>query len=189
VFRERGQSTKRDAFAADVMVHLDHLYRMAFHLAKDPTDADDIVQETLLRALAAHDQFTPGTNLKAWLSRILHNFFIDYYRQKKRWVSVDDEQTEFHNWETSPADNPGPESQVLLNELDDQITQVLRKIPEEFRIPILLVDMGDFSYDEVAAILSCPIGTVRSRLSRGRKLIQRPLQSYVGGKPKKAVEK
>ena len=169
------------------MVHLDHLYRVAFHLVKDPTDAEDLVQETFVRALAAHDQFDPGTNMKAWLTRILHNFFFDQYRQKKRWISAEEvvePNTDY--WEHLPAENPGPESHVLLKEANDQITAVLSRIPEEFRAAIVLVDMGDFSYDQAAAILSCPIGTVRSRLSRGRKLLQQHLRAYVGGEAQKS---
>jgi RNA polymerase sigma-70 factor (ECF subfamily) len=158
------------------MIHLDHLYRVAFHLARDATDAEDLVQETVVRALAACEQFDPGTNMKAWLTRILHNFFFDHYRQRKRWVSTED----VSDWEhLLPAENPGPESQALLRELDDQITAVLRKIPEEFRAPIGLVDVGDFTYEEAAYVLSCPTGTIRSRLSRGRKLMQQYLRPYV----------
>ena len=172
------------------MVHLDHLYRVAFHLAKDPTDAEDLVQETFVRALAAHDQFDPGTNMKAWLTKILHNFFFDHYRQRKRWISAEEvSEPESDYWERLPAENPGPESHVLLKELNDQITMVLRRIPEEFRAPIVLVDMGDFSYDEAAAILSCPIGTIRSRLSRGRKLLQQYLRAYVGSEEKRSKQK
>lgn len=181
---------KHDAVAKEAMVHLDHLYRVAFHLAKDPADAEDLVQETFVRALAAHEQFDPGTNMKAWLTKILHNFFFDHYRQRKRWISAEDgTQPESDYWKRLPDLNPGPESHVLRKELDDQITQALRKIPEEFRVPIVLVDMGDFSYDEVAAILSCPIGTIRSRLSRGRKLMQQYLKVYVGGEQEKPKRK
>ena len=181
---------KRDAVANEAMIHLDHLYRVAFHLAKDPVDAEDLVQETFVRALAAQEQFDPGTNMKAWLTKILHNFFFDHYRQKKRWILAEDgTQPEFEHWQRLPDLNPGPESHVLRRELDDQITQVLRKIPEEFRAPIVLVDIGGFSYEEVAAILSCPIGTIRSRLSRGRKLMQKYLNAYVGGEPKRATQK
>jgi RNA polymerase sigma-70 factor, ECF subfamily len=183
-------SAKHDAVANEAMIHLDHLYRVAFHLAKDPVDAEDLVQETFVRALAAHEQFDPGTNMKAWLTKILHNFFVDHYRQRKRWISAEDgTHPESEHWQRLPDLNPGPESHVLRKELDDQITQVLKKIPEEFRAPIVLVDMGDFSYDEVASILSCPIGTIRSRLSRGRKLMQQYLKVYVGGEPKRATQK
>jgi RNA polymerase sigma-70 factor (ECF subfamily) len=183
--KPKAGDAKRDTIASEAMVHLDHLYRVAFHLAKDPTDAEDLVQETFVRALAAHEQFERGTNLKAWLTKILHNFFFDHYRQRKRWVSADEvAQTESGHWERPGAANPGPESDILLKELDDQITAALRQIPEEFRTPIVLVDVGDFSYEEAAAILSCPIGTIRSRLSRGRKLMQQYLGVYVGGEQK-----
>ena len=170
------------------MTHLDHLYRVAYHLEKDPAHAQDLVQETFARALAAHGQFTPGTNMKAWLTRILHNIFFDRHRLKKREVAVEDrELPESAVW-TSAAE-PDPETQVLRKELDEQISEVLRRIPEEFRLPIVLVDMVDFSYEEVASILSCPVGTVRSRLSRGRKLLQKALSEYVGGSSKKVSMK
>ena len=180
----------RDAVANEAMTHLDHLYRVAFHLARDPADAEDLVQETFVRALAAHEQFDPGTNLKAWLTKILHNFFFDHYRQRKRWTSAEEgAEGEVEFREPLQDLRPGPESNVLQKELDDQITTVLQKIPEEFRAPILLVDMGDFSYEEVAAILSCPIGTVRSRLSRGRKLMRQYLEIYVGSEARSATKK
>jgi RNA polymerase sigma-70 factor, ECF subfamily len=98
---------ERDVFAREAMTHLDHLYRVAFHLAKDQESAEELVQETFVRALAAYDQFNPGTNMKAWLTKILHNFFFDRYRQIRRWVSTDDptHQESDH----LPAENPGPE--------------------------------------------------------------------------------
>lgn len=177
----------RDAVASEAMVHLDHLYRVAFYLAKDTSDAEDLVQETFARALAANEQFDPATNMKAWLTKILHNFFFDHYRRTKRWVSAEDpSQPQSDYWERLPAENPGPERRVLLRELDDQITDGLRRIPEEFRAPIVLVDVGDFSYEEAAVILSCPIGTVRSRLSRGRKLMRQYLTDYIRGEQEKA---
>lgn len=183
--RETG-GAKRDAVASEAMAHLDHLYRLAFYLAKDTSDAADLVQETFVRALAAHEQFDPATNMKAWLTKILRNFFFDHYHQKKRWVSAEDlPQPQSDYLESLPAENPGPERSLLLSELDDQITDVLRQIPEEFRTPIVLVDVGDFSYEEAAAILSCPIGTVRSRLSRGRKLMRKFLTPYIVGEQEK----
>ena len=167
------------------MTHLDHLYRVAFHLAKEPDEAQDLVQETYVRALGSYEQFAPGSNLKAWLTRILYNFFSDNYRQKRRWVSVESnslEEDESDYWERVPIENPGPESHILLKELSAKISAALKKIPEEFRLPITLVDMGDFSYAEAAEILSCPIGTIRSRLSRGRRLLNNHLKVYVGSK-------
>jgi len=179
------ESVKRTAIATEAMTHLDHLYRVALHLAKGPADADDLVQETFVRALAAHEQFDPGTNMKAWLTKILYNVFFDHYRRNRRWLSAEDgTQPEFEHWQHPVDLNSGPESHVLRKELDDQIVQGLSKIPEEFRAPIVLVDIGDFSYGEVAAILSCPIGTIRSRLSRGRKLMQQYLKAYMGDEEK-----
>jgi RNA polymerase sigma-70 factor (ECF subfamily) len=165
------------------MEHLDHLYRVAFHLAKEPNEAQDLVQETYARALTSYGQFAPGTHLKAWLTRILYNFFSDRYREAKRWVAVEDqagrEDQPSDYWEKTPAENPGPESAVLSKELNAQIGDALKQLPEEFRLPLVLVDMGDFSYAEAAEILSCPIGTVRSRLFRGRRLLHRCLKAYV----------
>ena len=187
--RKAGEA-ERDAFTREAMVHLDHLYRVAFHLAKDEDHAQELVQETFVRALAAHHQFNPGTNMKAWLTKILHNLFFDRYQQSKRWISTDDPASqESDYWKRSSTENPGPESQVLLKELSANITDALKRIPEEFRAPILLVDMSDFSYAEAAEILSCPIGTIRSRLSRGRKLAQQYLAAYVGLKQKGSYSK
>ena len=165
------------------MEHLDHLYRVAYHLAKEPNEAQDLVQETYARALTSYRQFAPGTHLKAWLTKILYNFFSDRYRDAKRWVAVEDqagrENEPGNYWEKTPAENPGPEGAVLSMELNAQIGDALRQLPEEFRLPLVLVDMGDFSYAEAAEILACPIGTVRSRLFRGRRLLHRCLKAYV----------
>jgi RNA polymerase sigma-70 factor (ECF subfamily) len=125
----------------------------------------------------------PGTNLKAWLTRILYNFFFDAYGRNKRTVAADDvvEMGEKKNfWDTLSSDNPGPEKRVLQMELARKINEALKKIPDEFRAPLVLVDMGDFTYQEAAEILACPIGTVRSRLSRGRRLLQKRLSDYLG---------
>jgi RNA polymerase sigma-70 factor, ECF subfamily len=173
----------RERFASEIMTHLDHLYRVAYYLVKNADEAQDCVQETCARALGSRSQFTPGTNMKAWLTRILYNFSHDAYARNRRMVSAEDisEAGEQRNdfWETLPAANPGPETLVLERELGAKIGDALRRIPEEFRAPIVLVDMGDLSYAQAAQVLSCPIGTVRSRLSRGRKLMEKQLQGYV----------
>lgn len=175
------------------MTHIDHLYRVALHLAKEEDQAQDLVQESYARALAAYQQFSPGSNMKAWLTRILYNFFYDHYHERKRWVSVEDQGPQGEGdqdyWEKVAADKPGPESNLLLKELNVTITEALKKIPEEFRTPILLVDMGDFSYTEAAEILSCPIGTIRSRLSRGRRLLHKHLKGYVNIETEEPEEK
>ena len=166
------------------MLHLDHLYRVAIHLAKKSDEAGDLVQETYARALDSYRQFTPGTNMKAWLTRILYNFFFDRYHEKKRWVSAGDknplEEEGVDYWASVADDDPGPESHILRKELNTKIAEALRRIPEEFRAAVLLVDMGDFSYAEAAEILSCPVGTIRSRLSRARRLLHKQLKGYIG---------
>jgi RNA polymerase sigma-70 factor, ECF subfamily len=184
VTARRKTKEERERLFREATVHLDHLYRIAFHLANGPDDAQDLVQETYLRAMSAYEQFTPGTNMKAWLTRILYNFFFDHYHDKKKWVSVEDvgEKEAVDYWEMVSTGNPGPEGHVLVSELHARIADALRKLPEDFRAPIVLVDMGDFSYAEAAEILSCPVGTIRSRLSRGRTLLQKYLKAYVGAK-------
>jgi RNA polymerase sigma-70 factor (ECF subfamily) len=173
----------RERFASEIMTHLDHLYRVAYYLVKNPDEAQDCVQETCARALGSQRQFTPGSNMKAWLTRILYNFSHDAYARNRRMVSAEalsdagEHGKDF--WETLPTANPGPETLVLEQELGAKIGDALKRIPEEFRAPIVLVDMGDLSYEQAAQVLSCPIGTVRSRLSRGRKLIEKQLQDYV----------
>jgi len=170
-------------FSSEVMTHLDHLYRIALYLVKNEDEAKDCVQETCARALNSYRQFNPGSNMKAWLTRILYNFFFDTYQRGKRTVSFGSQPNAADAgqdyFDRLPAEYPEPEEQVLQHELSTKIQNALRAIPEEFRAPILLVDMGDFSYAEAAEILSCPIGTVRSRLSRGRKLLQRHLSGYL----------
>jgi RNA polymerase sigma-70 factor (ECF subfamily) len=165
------------------MPHTDHLYRVAFHLVKDPDQANDCVQETYLRALSSYQQFSPGTNMKAWLTRILYNFFFDAYHKSKRMVSVeassDGREVGLDYWERVAGGESDPEQLALKGELSSRINEALRKIPEEFRIPIVLVDMGDLSYAQAAEILLCPVGTIRSRLSRGRRLLQNHLKEYL----------
>ncbi|MGH7766380.1 MAG: sigma-70 family RNA polymerase sigma factor [Candidatus Binatia bacterium] len=179
----RSKEDAQEKFALEAMRHLDHLYRVAVHLARVPDDAHDLVQETYVRALTRYEQFAPGTNLKAWLTKILHHLFFDNYREAKRWVSAEDKSgekgCESDYWEKLPTENPGPEKNILSEELSVKITEALRHLPEEFRLPIVLVDMGDFSYAEAAEMLDCPLGTVRSRLFRGRKILYQRLKSYV----------
>ena len=173
---------EQERFASEMMTHLDHLYRTAFFLVRNKDEAQDCVQETCARALTAQGQFAPGTNLRAWLTRILYNLFFDTYGRNKRTVAGDDvaEMGEKNFWDTLSSDNLGPETRVLQLELAEKISEALKKIPDEFRAPLVLVDMGDFTYQEAAEILACPIGTIRSRLSRGRRLLQQRLSDYLG---------
>jgi RNA polymerase sigma-70 factor (ECF subfamily) len=180
---KKSRVTPREEFVREAMAHIDYLYRVALHLVREANEAQDLVQETYARALDARDRFAAGSNLKAWLTKILYNFFYDQCHQKKRWVlleTVSSDEEGSNYWNSMSADSSGPESQLLFKELSEKITEVLRKIPQEFRLPIVLVDMGDFSYAEVSEILACPPGTVRSRLSRGRKLLYKHLKAYLG---------
>jgi len=179
---------EKEKFCLEAMTHLDHLYRVALYMAKEPNDAKDLVQETYSRALSSYRQFTPGTNMKGWLTTILVNFFFHDRKRKKKWLSVEDgcgqDREAIDYWERVASENPSPETELLSKELKGKITDVLRKLPEEFRLPVILVIMGEFSYEEAAEILSCPVGTIRSRLFRGRKLMYSHLQEYMGVKEK-----
>jgi RNA polymerase sigma-70 factor, ECF subfamily len=192
----RGKETsdkEKEKFCHEAMTHLDHLYRVALHLAKESNEAKELVQETYSRALGSYKQFTPGSNIKAWLTTILCNFFFHDRNQKKKWLSVEDnfgqDEEPSDYWEQIATENPGPETQMLLKELKGKITDVLNKIPEQFRLPIILVIMGDFSYAEAAEILSCPVGTIRSRLFRGRKLVYKELKGYMDTQEKSERKK
>ena len=183
VSESKARTREREQFAAEVLTHLDHLYRVAFHLVRNQDEAQDCVQETCARALSSRGQFTLGTNMKAWLTKILYNFFFDSYARNQRTVAAEDllrgaDAGDF--WQTHGADNPGPEGDFLQQELGARIAAALRQIPAEFRAPIVLVDLSEFSYAEAAEALSCPVGTVRSRLSRGRRLLQKHLSAYLG---------
>ena len=181
--KEKNSAAAREQFLHEAVAHLDHLYRVAFHLASQPEEAEDLVQETYARAISSYEQFNLGSNMKAWLTRILYNLFFDRYHEKKRWISVEEVVggTEALDYsEIVPTGNPGPEPYALLKELNAKISEALRKLPPDFRVPIILIDMEDFSYAEAAEILSCPVGTIRSRISRGRKLLHKYLRAYVG---------
>jgi len=172
---------EKSDFKQEAIAYLDHLYRVAFHLTRERADAEDLVQETYLQAVTHHDQFTAGTNLKGWLTKILYNLFINRYHRDKRMVSLDQADAETGvSWvESLKGSSGGPETELLQTELQDKIQEALNSLAEEFRSPVVLVDIGDFTYAEVAEILSCPVGTVRSRLFRARSILASKLRSYV----------
>jgi RNA polymerase sigma-70 factor, ECF subfamily len=183
VTREVKSQAVREQFLREAVAHIDHLYRVAFHLAREVEQVEDLVQETYVRAISSYDQFARGSHMKAWLTKILYNLFFDQYHGNKRWVSLDDafvnETKALERSEVAPKGNPRPEADALRRELNSKIGDALRRLPEDFRLPIILVDMEDFSYAEAAEVLSCPIGTIRSRISRGRKLLHNYLKDYV----------
>jgi RNA polymerase sigma-70 factor (ECF subfamily) len=173
-------SARRAAFDAEALPHLDHLYGAAFFLCADRDRAGDLVQETVLRALRFFDRFEPGTNCRAWLLTILHNTFRNQYRSSRRergQVDIDEPGAARAASEAAGIET-NPETIVLSEMMDQEIVDALRALPEEFRSTVVLVDLQELSYEEAARALGCPVGTVRSRLSRGRRVLERKLAGY-----------
>jgi RNA polymerase sigma-70 factor (ECF subfamily) len=172
---------EQERFQRDAIPLLDSLYGAALRMTRNPQDAEDLVQETMLRAYRAFDRFEPGTNLKAWLFRILTNAYINTYRKKQREpqkVSSDDVE-EFDLYRELKNHDPDyaatPESIVLDSLVDSDITEAIDDLPEQFRLAVILSDVEGFSYAEMAEIMDVPMGTVMSRLHRGRKALQKRL--------------
>jgi RNA polymerase sigma-70 factor (ECF subfamily) len=170
-----------DEFEAEALRHLDALYRTALRMTRSEADAEDLVQETYIRAFRFRDQFTLGTNMKAWLFRILTNTFINTYRRKTAQPEVTDLEgiDEFSLYRRMADDraastSPDPEAELLNSVVDTEVTDALEELPEKFRTTVLL-DVEGFSYKEIAEMLGIPIGTVMSRLHRGRKFLQKRL--------------
>ncbi len=171
----------KDPFETEALGFLDALYRTALRMTRSEADAEDLVQETYIRAFRFKDQFTPGTNLKAWLFRILTNTFINSYRRKQsqpEFTELDDVD-EFSLYKrmsdlkvSSASGNP--ETEFLNGLVDSEVKDALMELPEKFR-QVVLLDVEGFSYKEIAEMLDIPIGTVMSRLHRGRKFLQKRL--------------
>jgi RNA polymerase sigma-70 factor (ECF subfamily) len=170
-----------DPFETEALSFLDALYRTALRMTRSEAEAEDLVQETYIRAFRFRQQFTPGTNLKAWLFRILTNTFINQYRRKAarpETTELDDVEESIlyrHMRDVSPGSaSPNPEAELIDNTLSSEVTDALEALPEKFRTTLLL-DVEGFSYKEIAEVLDIPIGTVMSRLHRGRKFLQKRL--------------
>jgi RNA polymerase sigma-70 factor (ECF subfamily) len=170
-----------DPFEAEALSFLDALYRTALRMTRSEADAEDLVQETYIRAFRFRQQFTPGTNLKAWLFRILTNTFINTYRRRQTQPEFTELEgvDEFSLYKrmsdlktSSGAGNP--ETEFLDGLVDSQVKDALGDLPEKFR-QVVLLDVEGFSYKEIAEMLDIPIGTVMSRLHRGRKFLQKRL--------------
>ncbi len=169
----RGDTAAEEVVATDALNYVDQLYATALRLTRSPSDAEDLVQDTYLKAFRAAAQFQPGTNLKAWLFTILQNTFRNRQRDRGREpVDVDSETVE-----RAPvrADAPDPEQRLLDAAMDADLREALESLPPAFREAVWLRDVEDFSYAEIAEVLDVPPGTVMSRISRGRRLLQERL--------------
>jgi RNA polymerase sigma-70 factor (ECF subfamily) len=174
--------TRRELFDKEALPHLDHLYSVAMHLARSRDDASDMVQETMLRALRFFDQFTPGTNCRAWLLTILYNVFRNRYRQSaSERVARTEEEFESQVEEMglrSEAPSTNPETVIFDRVLGAEVQAALDSLPEDFRTVLLLVDLQELRYAEAAGVLDVPVGTVRSRVSRARGMLKKALAAF-----------
>jgi RNA polymerase sigma-70 factor (ECF subfamily) len=172
-----------DTFEAELLGHLDTLYGVSCRMTKSTTEAEDLVQDTVVKAMRARDQFQPGTNLKAWLLRILTNTFINRYRRgglERNLLDGPDVESLTDGWigATTMRAMRDPETQALSPLVEAEVQRALDELPDEFRIAVVLSDIEELSYKEIAEAMGCPIGTVMSRLHRGRKLLQRSLREH-----------
>jgi len=177
---------RRAEFEEVALPFMDALFNLALNLTRNRKDAEDLVQEAYLRAFRFFDSYQPGTHIKAWLFRILRNSFINRYRAKK----VRPEEVDFTKIESAyeqavdeeflrKSRPPSPEAAVMEQVLDEEVQQAITDLPEEYRSVVLMALVEEMSYKEIAAAMSIPLGTVMSRLHRGRKMLQTSLLEYV----------
>ncbi|MCB2206147.1 sigma-70 family RNA polymerase sigma factor [bacterium] len=168
-------------FEREALPHMDALYNFALRMTSDPDEADDLLQETYLKAYRFFDKFEQGTNCKAWLFRIMKNSFINIYRRTSKEpakVDYNDVEEFYHSIRAESTDPNDLEEKIFSNILDDDVSTALEALPEEFRTVVILCDIEGFTYEEIADFVECPIGTVRSRLHRGRKMLRSQLYDY-----------
>ena len=180
----KAENTNRSKeFEELVLQHVDMMHAVALRLTRNSADAEDLTQNTLVKALRFHDKFKEGTYIKAWLLTILRNTFINEYRRKTRRPM----QVELSGFEAAETKQPDPQvpltpaqgdQETLMELLDDQVKAAIMLLPKDFRDAVIMADLEDLSYKEIADVMDCPLGTVMSRLYRGRKLLRDNLKEY-----------
>jgi len=173
---------KRREFEEQALPHMDALYRTALRMTKNENDAQDLVQETMVKAYRFWDKFEPGSNCRAWLFKIMTNIFINDYRSKSRSpmaVNVDEIDDNFLYGQLSVGKQvDDPEKELFAKVFDDDVKRAVENLPDDFRLVVVLSFLEGFSYQEIAEIADLQLGTVKSRLHRGRKLLQKELYDY-----------
>ena len=180
ISEEELKQRKKD-FDAEAMPHMNLLHNYAYKITGNQLDADDLLQETFLRAFRFFDKFEKGTNCKAWLFRIMKNLFINKYRKNQKEpgkVDYGEIENFFDNIRSDKIDSTDLQEKVFSNLMDDEMTNALNSLQDDFKTVVILCDLEGLSYEEIADFVQCPIGTVRSRLHRGRKMLQQKLYDY-----------
>jgi len=172
----RTTEEKKREFEGLALPHMDSFYSAALRLTRNETAAEDLVQDAYLRAYRFFDKFEKGTNFRAWLFKIIKNVYINKYRKESKTPQMMDASDAEASGFLSITETP--ENQIFDKLLDDDITKALDSLPDDFRLTLILSDLEGFSYKEIAEILDCPIGTVMSRLHRGRKILRQNLYDY-----------
>jgi len=175
------QSEKQREFKREAMPHADLLYNYALRMTNNAADSDDLLQETFLKAFRFWDKYEKGTNIRAWLFRIMKNSYINRYRKESKepdTVDYDEVQNIYSIVRGETTDASDLQEAIEKHLLDDEVAEAIASLPEEFRTVVILCDIEGLSYEEIAEFVDCPLGTVRSRLHRGRNLLRSKLLEY-----------